>query len=272
MARDYRHGYGHHHKQSFQRKSQAQVGQTTSRRPTVAMIWASGFLLSLVLLVGLFVSQHFASKGVKSASSDNDKTIFSTQSASKSQNENADVMRLDEAENQKQTANAQVGSDELTPADTVNETAPDKDLVEPSQKQNNVAATSSSAQGTSKIVVNAIEPKTNQKEANEPTHYSFYTGLGKMKLVVDAKPLPVALEKPHYIQAGSFGSKKIAQRELARLQQNGVAKDLTLAEYKGSKQVYYRLLMGPFSNRLILNKRRNELRRYGVDTLLMKTD
>lgn len=113
-----------------------------------------------------------------------------------------------------------------------------------------------------------IEPEEKLVEPSEAPKYSFYDGLGKMEVVVDAVPISIQLEQPYYIQAGTFGSEKVALSEQKRLAKLG--QELEMSVLYGKKRTYYRLRVGPFHDRLELNKRRNELRRLGVDTLLVK--
>ena len=119
------------------------------------------------------------------------------------------------------------------------------------------------------LVVESLPSVSEETQAQEPIHYTFYQGLAKTEVVVDAIPISVALSSPYYIQAGTFGSKEVAMREKARLKSHG--QDLTVSELKQEDRVYYRLRIGPFKDRLVLNKKRNELRALGVDTLLIKS-
>jgi Cell division protein len=86
--------------------------------------------------------------------------------------------------------------------------------------------------------------------------------------VVDAVPLSVALEDAYYIHAGTFGSEAVARKEQQRLANLGEAVELSVLQ--SGERTYYRLRVGPFHDRLAMNKRRNALRRLGVDTLLVK--
>jgi len=221
MARDFRHGHGQHRKQTFQRKSQSAPKKPQNSTSPVAKIWAAGFLVSIVLLAGFFVTQHFASQGVKS-DSPADKTIFTTATEIKEK-----------------------------AVESVNKV---------SQKLQ-----------TKPVVVEAVKvPETSQDQAQsekEPK-YSFYEGLGQMEVVVDAEPIPVVLEQPYYIQAGTFGSEAIAKQEQRRLAKLGQKVEISVLTTK--VRTYYRLRVGPYTDRLIMNKRRNELRQLGVDTLLLK--
>lgn len=120
------------------------------------------------------------------------------------------------------------------------------------------------------VVVEEVEVKQDELlvDTQERTRFSFYEGLAKTEVVVDAIPIPIQLEQPYYIQAGTFSSEAVAQKEQARLKKLG--QDLDLSIYYGTKRIYFRLRVGPFSDRLKLNKKRNELRRLGLDTLLIK--
>lgn len=104
---------------------------------------------------------------------------------------------------------------------------------------------------------------------NEPVKYTFYKGLAETEVVVDAEPISVELPVPYYVQAGSFGRKEVAEKEQARLR--GYGHELEVSRLETSVRVYYRLRLGPFTNRLEMNKQRNKLRMLGVDTLLVKS-
>lgn len=220
MARDFRHGHGQHRKQTFQRKSQVASKSVTQGKSSVAMIWAGGFLVSALLLVGFFITQHFASQGVKSEKPV-EKSIFTA------------------AKEMQQQA-----------VESVNEVS---QKLQPKP-----------------VVVEAIKFEEDLAKSSVPDKpsYSFYDGLGQMEVVVDAEPIPVALEQPYYIQAGTFGSEKVALSEQKRLLRLG--QEVAISVLKTKTRTYYRLRVGPYSDRLAMNKKRNELRQLGVDTLLLK--
>lgn len=98
--------------------------------------------------------------------------------------------------------------------------------------------------------------------------YTFYTELAETEVVVDVEPISVTLPVPYTILAGTFVEKSHALKELARLHSFG--QTLEVSELHKNNRIYYRLKVGPFTDRLVLNKKRNELRRLGVDTLLIK--
>ncbi|MBN2865959.1 MAG: SPOR domain-containing protein [Thiotrichales bacterium] len=100
------------------------------------------------------------------------------------------------------------------------------------------------------------------------TKYSFYQGLKATEVVVDAVPISVALDSAYYILAGTFGSEKVAMREQARLA--GLGQVVKVSPIAHKNRTLYRLSVGPFNDRLVMNAKRNELRRLGVDTLLVK--
>ena len=218
MARDFRHGHGMRQPQ-FQRKSQQKRGTERSGKLTVSKVWAAGFLVSALLLIGFFVTQHFVTQA-KQSEGPTEKSIFLAAKEAK----------------QKAADSVEAVSQQLQPQ---------------------------------AVEVKEVEVSNTQKEASDPVRrYSFYEGLGKTEVVVEAAPISIELEQPYYIQAGTFGSERVAQQELRRLEKLG--QRLQMSVYQGSKRVYYRLRVGPFHDRLEMNKRRNELRRLGVDTLLVK--
>jgi hypothetical protein len=117
-----------------------------------------------------------------------------------------------------------------------------------------------------KLVVNPLEqPKRTIKTID----YSFYNGLAETEVVVDIDPISIKLDSLYFIQAGTFGKEKQALIEQKRLKKFG--QELAISTFKTSLKTYYRLRVGPFDDRLEMNKKRNELRRLGLDTLLIKS-
>ena len=227
MARDYRHG--HSNKKGFTRKSQQTSHQSEKR--SVSLIWGAGFLVSAVLLIGFFVTQHFVSKGVKS-DLPAETTIFQS------------ALALQEAT----TSSIAEISEKLQPPQPV---LP--------KKQIETTLSASVVDGELSIP---------EDESDSRQQYSFYQGLSQTEVVVDVEPISVKLDQPYYIQAGSFGSEAVALKEQARLARLGQV--LQVSALHKPNRTYYRLRIGPFDDRLILNKRRNELRRLGLGTLLIK--
>lgn len=117
----------------------------------------------------------------------------------------------------------------------------------------------------SKLVVNPLEQP---KRAIKTIDYSFYNGLAETEVIVDIEPISIKLDSLYFIQAGTFSKEKHALIEQKRLKKFG--QELDVSVFKTSRKIYYRLRVGPFDNRLEMNKKRNELRRLGVDTLLIK--
>lgn len=226
MARDYRHG--HSHKKGFTRKSQQTSHQLEKR--SVSLIWGAGFLVSAVLLIGFFVTQHFIAKGAKSVVSA-ENNIFQSAVAL----QEAATASIDEISQKLQPPQPEVFKKPIEPAlsDLIVES--DLSLVE---------------------------------EGDSAQQYSFYQGLSQTEVIVDVEPISVKLDNPYYIQAGTFGSEDVAIKEQKRLERLGQV--LQVSALHKPNRTYYRLRIGPFDDRLILNKRRNELRRIGLDTLLIK--
>lgn len=224
MARDYRHGHGQ--KQVFQRRSQ-QSSQEEDKR-SVSLVWGAVFLVSAVILIGFFITQHFASKAASPEES-TEKKLYQ-----------AAVEIKETTEAKIETVSKQLQPKSVGPI-MVNE-----------------------------VVIPKVDGKSVTDGVSEAAEnqFSFYEGLGQTEVVVEVEPISVQLEHPFYIQAGSFGSEAVAKQELKRLAKFGLA--LELSPLHKPKRTYYRLRVGPFTDRLLLNKRRNELRQFGVDTLLIK--
>jgi len=133
-------------------------------------------------------------------------------------------------------------------------------------KTSTVSVPSNKPTQSAASVIQAVPvPKT---EKTQKVDYTFYQGLAKTEVVVEAEPLPVKLPQPYYIQAGSFAALELAQKEQARLKRLGF--ETQLSSLQGKTRTYYRLRLGPFFDRLQLNKVRNQLRDVGVDTLLIR--
>jgi hypothetical protein len=189
-----------------------------------------GFFSFGRVLNWFFVTQHFVSKGAKSAVP-TEKTIF--QSA--------------------------VDLQEVT-SSSIAEMSEKLQPPQPELPKKPIETTLSAS---------AVEEELSSgKEKGSKQQYSFYHGLGLTEVIVDVEPISVKLENPYYIQAGSFGSEAVAFQEQKRLARLGQVVQVS-ALHKPNR-TYYRIRVGPFNDRLILNKRRNELRRIGLGTLLIK--
>lgn len=102
----------------------------------------------------------------------------------------------------------------------------------------------------------------------EPLNYRFYTELPHMEVVVDVEPLPISLPEPMWIQAGSFRDLAQAEREQRRLSSDD--RQMLISPIETANGVFYRMMLGPFTDRLLLNQQRNALRRMGADTRVVK--
>ncbi|WP_024850254.1 SPOR domain-containing protein [Hydrogenovibrio kuenenii] len=213
MARDYKQKH-FTAKQPYQRKSQLQKRE---EEPASSMkwVWLVAGVITVGLLGGFFVVQHFAHKGVKSGDAQQ-----IAEAASKSQSEE----QVAKPEETKKTA--------------------EKPAFEA-----------------------AVVPKAQEDE--HKIHYSFYHGLAQTEVVVNAVPISIELPTPYYIQAGTFTEQDAALREQKRLAQHDQVMKISSIQSKG--KTYYRLRLGPFTDRLVMNRKRNELRKLGVDTLLIRT-
>lgn len=118
-----------------------------------------------------------------------------------------------------------------------------------------------------------VEPlvTTEAEDLNEPvvkTQYTFYEDLPNTEVVVDVEPLPIELPEPMWIQAGSFSELDQAQREQKRL--SNEQRQVDIAPIDTQRGRYYRIMLGPYTDRLVMNQQRNELRRLGADTRIVR--
>ena len=146
--------------------------------------------------------------------------------------------------------------------------APEKEpqsstLLPPAQKMTDTKAVKQTAATAPSFKALNSEPLP-EKSVN----FSFYTGLAKSEVRVDVEPISVKLDGRYFIQAGSFKHKERALKEQARIKKHGI--QLKVSSLKSPTRTTYRLITGPFEDRLIMNKKRNQLRRLGVDTQLFK--
>ena len=220
MAQDYRHGHGRHRQAQFKRKSQ-QSPRRPAKSSSISKVWLAGFLVSAVILIGFFITQHFVNQSQQAQEKPIEKSIFI---AAKEMKDKA-----------------------VESVEKVTET------LEPQP-----------------VLVEAVQVPQEESliEPEKSTKYSFYEGLAESEVVIDAVPISVELEQPYYILAGTFGSEKVALQEKSRLAKSG--QDLEVSTYQGTKKLYFRLRVGPYTDRLKLNKKRNQLRQLGVDTLLIR--
>lgn len=215
MTRDYKHKV-FAPKKVYQRRSQVGNEETVSKesRVSLKLFWVAVVFMSIGLLGGFFIVQHFAEHGVKS-----------------------DTKSL---KNSADNAIPEV----FTPVKEAAEIKPEPEV---------------------QVAVNQLKPQSEK----DKVQYTFYQGLAKTEVVVDVEPLSVKLKVPYFIQAGTFTSEEQAIQEQQRIKQY-TELNLTVSSIIYQKRHFYRLRLGPFEDRLELNKKRNELRQLGVDTLLIR--
>ncbi len=98
--------------------------------------------------------------------------------------------------------------------------------------------------------------------------FSFYKGLAKAEMVVDVEPISLELDNYYYVQIATFRTQNSALREQQRLAQKG--HETFISKFSTLERDYYRVRAGPFTKRLTINAKRNELRRLGINTLLIR--
>ncbi|AEG32271.1 SPOR domain-containing protein [Thiomicrospira cyclica] len=120
------------------------------------------------------------------------------------------------------------------------------------------------------VVVEPVATPEVAASVTEPSRpsFRFYEDLPRLATVTDVQPLPVQLPEPLWIQAGSFRHLEQAQREQRRLSTEDRVMQIAPIETANGK--FYRIVIGPYTDRLKLNQHRNELRRFGADTRVVK--
>jgi cell division protein FtsN len=120
------------------------------------------------------------------------------------------------------------------------------------------------------VVVEPVATPEVAASGTEPSRpsFRFYEDLPRLATVTDVQPLPVQLPEPLWIQAGSFRHLEQAQREQHRLSTEDRVMQIAPIETANGK--FYRIVIGPYTDRLKLNQHRNELRRFGADTRVVK--
>lgn len=119
-----------------------------------------------------------------------------------------------------------------------------------------------------KIELDNVEVEVSETNETDAPRYTFYSDLPETEVVVNVEPLPITLTEPMWIQAGSFRELTQAQQEKQRLESAG--RKVDIAPVDTAKGTYYRILSGPYNDRLVMNQERNHLRRMGADTRVVK--
>jgi len=231
MARDMRHGYGKSHRPDFKRKSQQQEVVETEGSPS--LIWLAVVFVSLALLGSFFAVKHFATQGVGS--------------------------RLEALEILEEQPVDIAATDTITKAKIVEIHPPESEVSKDSKIDLKVVE-------QAEVPLNEAN-LAEKKQSLDSIQFTFYEGLSETEVVVYAEPIPVVLPEPYYILAGTFGRYELARQEQDRLKSRGLLVEISVLKLQ---RTYYRLRSGPFTNRIKMNKKRNELRRLGIDTLLIK--
>ena len=233
MARDFR--YGPAQKAGYQRKSQ-QPAAINESKATGRPLSSKGFVwlvigLSLALAASFYITNHFKQHGPKSQWSQAD---------------------LTEQELMVESASTPIVQPQ-TPAQP--------------QAQPEPATAQVVAVPVAPPVPDEAEASATVIEPPKPS-FRFYDDLPRLTTVTDVQPLPVQLPEPMWIQAGSFRHLEQAQREQRRLSTDERVMQIAPIETPNGK--FYRIVIGPYTDRLKLNQHRNELRRFGADTRVVK--
>ncbi len=123
-------------------------------------------------------------------------------------------------------------------------------------------------------------PKVHKKPAPPPKpRFDFYNLLPEMEVLVpeeEIKGTPTRegvkrVEKPgtYLLQAGSFRSRKQADQLRAKLALLGMETRIQTVSIN-SKQSWHRVRVGPFNNLRDLNQARSQLKKNGIDAILIR--
>ena len=239
MARDYR--YGPAQKAGYQRKSQ-QPATATEPKATGRPLSSKGFVwlvvgLSLALAASFYITNHFKQHGPKSQWSQADLT-----------------------EQERGLLVEPTSRSVAPPAPAAPAPAPIQAQPEPAPAPLVAVPLPAPVPVEADAVATVIEP-------SKP-NFRFYDDLPRLTTVTDVQPLPVQLPEPMWIQAGSFRHLEQAQREQRRLSSD--ERVMQIAPIETPNGQFYRVVIGPYTDRLKLNQHRNELRRFGADTRVVK--
>ncbi len=138
------------------------------------------------------------------------------------------------------------------------------------EKTETAAAPAARTSATSATAVRQQTAQAPERDTPEEIdQFSFYRDLPHMTVEVDARPLPVRLEQPRRVLAGTFRRREQAERELARLRRLGFDR-LQLASFQKNGVTYYQLRTPPLDNRLEVNLLRNRLQKAGARVLVVR--
>ncbi|HFD80878.1 MAG TPA: SPOR domain-containing protein [Gammaproteobacteria bacterium] len=126
-------------------------------------------------------------------------------------------------------------------------------------------------------VVRKPEPKA--PPPPQKPRFDFYDILPSMEVVVPEEEIRGTpthegvrrVERPgtYLLQAGSFRRRKQADQLRARLAMLGMETSIQSVSVAGN-QTWHRVRVGPFSNLRELNRARGELKKNGIDTILIR--
>ncbi|HED18200.1 MAG TPA: SPOR domain-containing protein, partial [Gammaproteobacteria bacterium] len=124
------------------------------------------------------------------------------------------------------------------------------------------------------------QPKTRKEPGPPPKpRFDFYNLLPEMEVVVPEEEIrgtPTRegvkrVKKPgiYLLQAGSFRSRKQADQLRARLALLGMETSIQTVSVN-SKKAWHRVRVGPFKNLSDLNQARSQLKKNGIDAILIR--
>ncbi|WP_173269688.1 SPOR domain-containing protein [Thiosulfatimonas sediminis] len=247
MARDYR------PRQEKMLDSHSARQTRHDKRSGRRSLWLSMLLVLALFFLGFWVVTHFASFGIKSSEK---AALTQAQNAAAS----AEFLLPDGPieTHQEFKAESQVSSASLPrdkePLDWLREP------TQPSSSVSSLAKETVDEESNAGIFVDALPMPEAAKLYADP-EITFYGTMNDFEVIPDdTTPISVALDTPKYLLAGAFFSKEAAQRALNQLSLKGQKLFMRETWSKSRNRAVYVLYTAPYTNRLELNARKNELR------------
>ena len=242
MARDYRYKHTPNKRASRrQHREEEEARANEHGRPLTPLKVLLSVILAILLMLSVlgvyFVIDHFMSKAVQS-------TVESVPEGSVQE----------EASVKAQTS---VEVETVAPILSEPEQANTVSVIEPAPKE--------TSHDTGMTIQAMPNPQSLEREVLD---FEFYDALGSLEVDADVEVLSVQLGVPHYLIAGSFRERYLAQREQQRLAQYGLNLYISESTYR-DRPIFY-LKTKYYTDRLDMNAMRNKLRSRGAQVLVLK--
>ena len=122
-----------------------------------------------------------------------------------------------------------------------------------------------------------VDKSVKAEVAAKQSKYEFYELLPKSEIrptaVEEYKSTPkdAKLDKHYVLQAGSFRNAADAEKMRAQLLLSGLS-NVHTSQSNGSNGLWYRVRLGPFDNRSVMNKAHDKLARMNINAMTVRID